>query len=168
MEELPLFIEEAGSLKRAGRVNKDPDFRRWRHRVTELINQIEIEGYRVNCNIYNRQFRGFGDALSKIEGYVRDLNDTIIELETIVDNYDRYGVPKKIEIATESNLIESGHIPTIKEFFLSLRVHHGWKMIAAIIALLVFLLGIGFKAGMFYQKNFSVKSEAVIKDESAK
>ena len=166
--ELPPFIAEAEGLKSASVLDKNHKFRNWRHRVTELINQIEIEGYRVNCNIYNRQFRGFGDALSKIEGYVRDLSDTIIELETIVDNYDKYGVPKKIEKANESNSIKSGLIPTIRELLLSLPFDQVWKMLAAIITILGIIFYAGFYSGTFYEKHFSVESEAVIKDESAK
>ena len=166
-EGLVPYIKEAEGLKRATRLDKDPNFRRWRHRVTELINQIELQSYRINCTIYNRDF-GCYRGSSDDEKYVRDLYDTIIELETIFDNYCAYGVPKKIETAIESNSIESGHIPTTKELLLSLPFDKVWKMIAAIIALIVLLLGIGFKAGTLYQKHFPVESEAVIKDESAK
>lgn len=168
VEELSPFIEEAEGLKRADRRDKDPNFRRWRHRVTELIIQIKEQGYSVSCPIYNRQFRGFGDTLSKIEGYVRDLNDTIIELETIVDHYDKYGVPKKAERTNEANSIKSGLIPTIRELLLSLPFDQVWKMLAAIITILGIIFYAGFYAGTFYEKHFFVESEAVIKDESAK
>ena len=161
------YIKEAEGLKSASALDKDPNFRRWRHRVTELINQIELQGYRINCTIYNRQF-GCYRGISDEEEYAREINDTIIELETIFDNYCAYGVPKKIETTTESNSIESGHIPTTKELLLSLPFDKVWKMIAAIIAIILVLLGIGFEAGKFYQKHLSVESEAVIKDESAK
>ena len=162
------YIKEAEGLKSASRLDKDPNFRRWRHRVTELINQIERQGYPVSCTIYNRRFDGFRDAVSKIEGYVRDLDDTIIELETIFDNYCAYDVPKKIEIATESNLIKPGLIPTIRELLLSLPFDQVWKMVAVIITILGIIFYAGFYAGTFYEKHFSVESEAVIKDESAK
>jgi len=77
-------------------------------------------------------------------------------------------VPKKIETTTESNLIKPGLIPTTKELLSSLPFDKVWKLVTAIIALIVLLLGIGFEAGKFYQKHFSVESKSVIKDESAK
>ncbi len=169
MEELPAYIKEAESLKSASNLDRDQNFRRWRHRVTELINLIEVQGYRVNCNINIRRFRGQGGYTSaKIEGYVLDLNDTIIELKTIVDHYHKYDVPKKIEKANESNLIKSGLIPTIREILLSLPIHKLWMTVAAILAFLGIIFYAGFYAGTFYEKYTSVESKAVIQDESAK
>lgn len=165
-EGLVPYIKEAEGLKSASALDKDPNFRRWRHRVTELINQIELQGYRINCVIYNRDF-GCYRGSSDDEKYVRDLDDTIIELETIFDNYCAYDVPKKIEIAAESNSIKSGLIPNIKEILLSLPIHKLWMTIAAILAFLGIIFYAGFYAGTFYEKHFSVESKAVIQDESA-
>ena len=152
VKELPSLIEEAESLKPAARFDKDPQFRKWRHRVTELIKQIEDQGYLVNCNIKIRRF-GPDRQRSPREGYVGDLADTMIELETIVDHYNKFGAPK--QESSTLKLIESGHVPTIREMILSLRVHHGWKTLIVIIGIIVSLLSIGFTVGVIYQKYFA-------------
>lgn len=101
IESLKPLLEEAATLFGFEALHGDPRFRKWRHQVTDLIERIEEQGYSVNSSIVDRQFDEHGSYTytpsnrERLDAYDRDLQDTIIELQTIVERYNQFGDPKK-------------------------------------------------------------------------
>jgi predicted nucleotide-binding protein len=116
IEELRPLIEEARGLLGAEEYHQDPQFRKWRQKVTTLITRIEGLGYSIDCDISSRIFQvpsyGSVSRREQIEYFNRDLQDTINELETIVELFDKYGDPKypTENAATENKVINSDKI----------------------------------------------------------
>jgi len=109
VNELREFLLEANNLFDLNKVDEDPNFRKWRHNLTDLIQRIEDNGYDINCSIQNRLFCEQGsytyDPSQKdhVEAFNRDLQDTINELETIINKFDKYGDPKSKDIIKPQN-----------------------------------------------------------------
>ncbi|MCG7966024.1 MAG: nucleotide-binding protein [Candidatus Thiodiazotropha taylori] len=116
IEELRPLIEEAKSLLGAEEYHQDPQFRKWRQKVTTLISRIEDRGYSIDCDITSRIFQvpSFGSVSRReqIEYYNRELQDTINELESIVEFFDKYGDPNSPidSTAEEKKLISSDKV----------------------------------------------------------
>jgi hypothetical protein len=93
----PLVVRGQALYDRSSRI-KDPDFRRWKFEVTDLINRIQSEKYAVNCSIATRSFASYGGSYTgsdkhAIVAYNLDLKDTINELEILIERYDKHGAP---------------------------------------------------------------------------
>jgi hypothetical protein len=93
-------IEEAKTLRERPQMHEDPDFRRWRHRLESLLTQIVQQDYLLPGSVSVRQ-RAFGytdqfeDGSTAMYRYNRDMQDTINELEVIVEAYQHGEPPKK-------------------------------------------------------------------------
>lgn len=105
IDELRPLIEEGRGLAHLKRMHEDPAFRKWRYEVTDLIDRIEDATYAVNCSIRERRFDERGSYTynpaqnERLAAYDRDLQDTLVELETIVSRFDKFGEPKGAETA---------------------------------------------------------------------
>jgi len=98
IDEIRLYLEKAKVLINAEELNNDQDFRKWRHNLTDLIDRIEILGYQINTSIKLRYFNNIGlysTLDDKRKAFNRDIQDTIIELEAIISNFDKFGDPIK-------------------------------------------------------------------------
>jgi len=93
----PLVVRGQALHDRPSRI-KDPDFRRWKLEVTDLIDRIQSEKYAVNCSIATRSFASYGGSYTgsdkrAIDAYNLGLKDTINELEILIERYDAHGAP---------------------------------------------------------------------------
>ncbi|MGB8409276.1 MAG: hypothetical protein WCE58_05135, partial [Gallionella sp.] len=63
-----------------------------------LISAIEDCGYSIDCSVSSRIFQIFAygsiEQAEEIARYNRDLQDTVNELETAINLFDKYGDPK--------------------------------------------------------------------------
>ena len=73
------------------------EFKQWRHQVSDLIGRIELMGYNINCRINSRQFRVIAYAVTSTReqqaAFDKAHADTMIELNTIISNFEKYGDP---------------------------------------------------------------------------
>ncbi len=99
------FIDELGVLRDSyanppsdHRTRDSLEFKQWRHQVSDLIDRIEAKGYDINCRISSRQFRVMTSApISPREqqaAFDKAHAETMIELNTIIGNFEKYGDPK--------------------------------------------------------------------------
>lgn len=95
----PLF-SEAKMLFNLEERHENAKFRKWRHQTTDLFDRIEANGYTINSSIPSRNFDNFGtytdtpSASERMKAYNRDLQDTINEIQTVIDGYENFGDPK--------------------------------------------------------------------------
>lgn len=131
-----------------------PEFRRWRHEFGTLIDQIEVVGYEISCNLSRRQFRvlsmyGSVSQREQRDAFDRDLADTLVEIETIIKRYDKYGDPKAKPAAVLGNGIETKNaqplLPPDKVTWNWVREHVplGWA-----IGVMLTLVSVSFGAGL--------------------
>lgn len=90
---------------------EDLVFRAWKHNLVDLIQRIEAQGYEVHCNVRSRFFSprvrsgGGGEAARRqayAEAFFAAVNQTLIEIRTIISRFEDYGVPP-MKIATPAN-----------------------------------------------------------------
>ncbi|PUB72221.1 MAG: hypothetical protein DBP03_17675 [gamma proteobacterium symbiont of Ctena orbiculata] len=151
------YLQEANNLFDLKKVDEDPAFRKWRHNLTDLIQRIEDNGYEINCSIQNRLFYQQGsytyDPSQKdhIDAFNRDLQDTIVELETIVNKYDKYGDPK----AAKSTSEEKKQLEWPQKITLSwLYTHAPFSLWAKTVGFLLaaFVLGVSVGQSQLYEE----------------
>ena len=80
------------------RTHESIEFKQWRHQVSDLIERIESKGYDINCRIGQRRFRvmSYGSISRRElqEAFDNAHAETMIELNTIINNFEKYGDPK--------------------------------------------------------------------------
>lgn len=86
------------------RTHDSLEFKQWRHQIGDLIERIESRGYDINCRIGQRRFRvmSYG-AISPRElqkAFDNAHAETMIELNTIISNFEKYGDPRATSPAT--------------------------------------------------------------------
>lgn len=100
------FIDELSGLRESfsnpppnHRCHDSSAFKLWQHRVIDLIDRIEAQGYRINCGIRLRRFRVTAYApvspAAQQKAFDRALAETTIELDTIISNFEKYGDPRQ-------------------------------------------------------------------------
>ncbi len=105
VDELRPLIEQAGALFDLDDIHENPAFRKWRHEVTDLIERIEDAGRSVNCSIGERRFDDIGSYTytpsprDRLAAFNRELQDTINELATIVERFEKFGDRKAADVA---------------------------------------------------------------------
>ncbi len=103
INELKVLSEEAKDLLNAEEYHVNPGFRKWRLKLTDLIGRINKYGYRFVCNVDKRTFGGALPTENlKIKFFNMELQDTINELELIIDNFRKYGPPKTEKIISKN------------------------------------------------------------------
>lgn len=154
--EVRSLISEGESLKGAAQRDMDPRFRNWRLKLEDRVRQIGKQGYKIHCHSASRRYGGgnftFSVPSDEVldEHYNRELEDTLNELRLIGDDFDKYGEPHRDQLAVGS--LEPGHVPTVKQLFLALRVHHGWRTAVTIIGIVAAVLYGMFLAGVLYER----------------
>ena len=152
INELKVLSEEAKDLLNVEEYHRNPGFRKWRLKLTDLIDRINKYGYRIVCNVDKRTF-GFASPLREHEKklFNMELQDTINELELIIDNFRKYGPPK-----TEKRISKN-----TKEFEWPDKITLNWlhkhapislwiKLVSILIA--VFLFGITIGQSAFFKE----------------
>jgi len=98
VEDLRDLLDEAGSLEAIGTWSPDDNsFRRWRSKLIDLLVRISKAGYMdVRCEVEDRAFKycGPGDDKYAAKVFEQAVDDTMIELQLIVDNFVNHGAPK--------------------------------------------------------------------------
>lgn len=100
ISELGRLAAEAKRLRTHSRMHLDPAFRRWRHEVETCLSQALSAGFEVPgiVRVHTRRF-GVSDRIidddEQFAMYQREMDDTVIELETIISNYQKFGEPEK-------------------------------------------------------------------------
>ena len=100
ISDLRRFVAEAIRLRSHKKMHLDPAFRRWRHELETSVSQAETAGFEVPGVVRVRS-RSFGVPQPLVKGdalfalYQREMDDTIIELETIFFTYEKIGEPEK-------------------------------------------------------------------------
>src|ERR1019366_6027221 len=140
VKELEPLVEEARTLRNAKDLHEDRKFRKWRNYVTQLFDQIVQQDYLITCRIKRRSFGnclGTPDALKA--SYQQEIDDTIIELEFIIENYKSHGEPPKDGPSKQAGQLEWSHKITLAWLFR----HAPWKFWTGFAGLLVaaFVLG---------------------------
>lgn len=80
----------------------EPAFRRWRYELEASLKEAETAGFEVPGLVcVHVQSRSFGRADPEFSYdelftmYQREMDDTVIELETIISDYEKRGKPRK-------------------------------------------------------------------------
>ncbi len=167
------MISDGEALKSAAQRDEDPNFRKWRLKLEDLVRQIGKQGYKINCRSVSRRYGG-GDyafhspsreVLNQL--YNQEVEDTLNELRLIVELFDKYSEPQREK--TGAGVPEPGHVPTIREFFLALRVHHGWGTAAVLLSVVAALLYGAFQTGVFVERHIlAVKNQPAQNDAQHK
>ena len=97
VDELIPLIDQARNLDISERRQDSDVFRKWRLTVSDLIIKVCRTHMDVNCGIDERQFRvmsyyGVTDRV-QLKAFDRDMQDTLNELQNIVDWHNKYGEP---------------------------------------------------------------------------
>lgn len=100
ISELGRLVVEAKRLRSHSRMHLDPAFRRWRHELETCLSQAESARFELPGAV-RVHVRSFGASDRIVDNdelfamYQREMDDTVIELETIISTYQRVGEPEK-------------------------------------------------------------------------
>lgn len=159
INELRLVVEQAKELFDAVNLHENDDFRKWRQKLTALIIAAEEQNYNVECDVISRDFDLFiaygpqPTIKERTSAFNRDLQDTINELGTIIEFYNKFGSSKRKEhSSSDSNHQKKLEYP--QKVTLSWLVKHApiglWVKFAGVL-LTAFLLGLGFSQTVAYK-----------------
>lgn len=103
VKELGALTEEARALRDARKMHEDGRFRKWRNKLEGLLSQISQASYLLPCpvRVRNRHFGGYGFVQDErqeellFQSYQTEMDDTINELEFVIDSYAKFGEPPK-------------------------------------------------------------------------
>lgn len=100
ISELKRLVDEAKRLRSKRGMHLDPAFRRWRHELETTLSQAESAGFELpgEVRVHVRSFGASDRIVSDDElfaMYQLEIDDTVIELETIISTYQRLGEPEK-------------------------------------------------------------------------
>lgn len=98
--ELKRLTDEAKRLRFSREMHQDPAFRRWRHELETAVSQAGNAGFQLpgEVRVQARSFGGLDGVVGDDQGfamYQREIEDTVIELETIISAYYKFGEPKQ-------------------------------------------------------------------------
>ena len=155
IRELQRLVDEAVELRDADDMDEDPDFRKWRHDVQALLHQIAQVRYLLPTQVAIQQ-RSFGGLIGDFEYeqlfwyYQRDIDDTINELNFIIDSYAKYGEPTKSP-STSANDNEFEYPSKITVAWLHQHVPYKFWLSLGGIILAAFVLGVKVGDTQFYR-----------------
>lgn len=98
IDELIPLVEQARAFDVKDRQHGGDVFTAWRHKVEHLIIKIGRTHMDAHCDLSQRQFRVMSyssiSAKDQLNAFDRDMRDTLVELDHIIDWYKKYGEPK--------------------------------------------------------------------------
>ncbi len=159
INELRELVQKAKSLFDASELHENDEFRKWRQKLTALIIAAEERNYNVESDVISRGFDLFvaygpqPTLKQRTEAFNRDLQDTINELETIIEFYDKFSRPIKNE-NSNSESKQQAELEYPQKVTLSWLAKHApiglWLKFAGML-ITVFLLGIGVSQTVAYK-----------------
>lgn len=149
INEIRILLKEACALFDKEDVDRNPEFRKWRHSLTVAIDTIKNQNYDITCRVKRRAFTIHGDFSTQEacrNRYNQDLQDTINELETIVKYFDNYGEAKSLADSNAES-VPYKELEYPQKVTLSWLVKHApiglwFKFVGILFA--AFVLGLGF------------------------
>jgi hypothetical protein len=103
IDQLSDLVRIGEQLREHGISHRDPEFRDWRHRSESLVAEAVALGWRLP-GPYKSSVRAYaplyatGDAKEIVAAFRQDVSDSLIELRHLVDQFERYGEPKSIQL----------------------------------------------------------------------
>jgi len=95
--ELRELIERARHFRKEVERYDTPTFRAWKHTLSDLLYRAQrLHRRPINTRFHDREFRLLAHTASEDDDaliFHRELTDTLIELDLVVQNYDKYGDP---------------------------------------------------------------------------
>ena len=160
IDELKLLLESGRLLRDLPQRGEDRNFRRWHHEVKDLMQRIEAQKYRINHNIYTRRFdcysSGYGQSPTtkeRMAAYNQDLDDTFVELETIISRAEKYGDPKSSPVKAGAPEMAPASLQIPDKITAAWLWHHSpislWLQAISVIAV-VFMAGIAVGQSSLY------------------
>lgn len=149
IDEIVIYVDEAKQFSSKDKTWDSDAFRKWRHKTKDSIYRIQKLGYSINCDVASRQFHIFGygptSKSQQDKKFEQDLLDTINELELLIEQFNKYGVPtstNKHAVVTEhsNSKLELPAVISLKWLFEHMPIK-GWLII---FSLLVSAFGLGF------------------------
>lgn len=158
------FITELGhlavaakKLRSAETMHEDTGFRKWRNQLEGILNQITSQGYLLPCpcRVHHRAFSFTPNNVTfdeQRDSYQMEVDDTINEIEFIVESYENYGEPQKGGQSTDQGL-DSEKI-TLSWLFHNAHISLWVWVVGVLFTVLGVALGIGIAIGQskFYQE----------------
>lgn len=98
IDELRTLVQKGRALSCTSAPYESPEFKRWRHEVSHLIDSIQALGYTIRCSIQVRRFK-IQETYNPIsertqcEKFEKDLTEVITELEVLIASFDKFGDP---------------------------------------------------------------------------
>lgn len=158
IQELERLVPEAKKLRSAKKMHEDERFRKWRNELHSLLSQIVQVNYLLPCPV-RESTRRYGSTTNVsltdaeiFKSYQTEIDDTINEMELIIDSYKKHGEPPRRD--TGSSGLEMPKVITASWLF-----HHApyglWLKIGAI---LITIFGFGVFIGQteIYQRAASL------------
>lgn len=98
--ELRRQIMEARSITQTIFSHEDQRFRKWRHDTQSIVEEALANGFRIpgQFNSKQRAYQALWSGATmehNAKEFFRNLNDSIVELKFIVQQYQKYGAPKR-------------------------------------------------------------------------
>jgi len=130
------FVVEVEELINSGKpmlnsrslTNESSCFRKWKHQLEDTLKRIQAEDYNVNVQLKSRYFRPMYPC-SEQERWTHfndELDLTLFELQTTLDNYRRHGPPRrKNERATGQPDVTQSSISSVATPPAPTEVSHG-------------------------------------------
>lgn len=124
MTELQGLAEAPTYSTKGPQFTASPVFKEWKHRLIDLLQRIEAQGYEVNCGVRTRHFSPLvypmalgptGKNQRDSEAFFDAVNQTLLELRTIIENFERYGTPpkKRGREGATPNLVDEPSMPKV-------------------------------------------------------
>jgi hypothetical protein len=145
--ELRTLIAAGGHLAQGSASHESPAFRNWRHNVQSLVAEAEQLGYRLPGKVTSkvRSYRALWSGATEkdhADAFQRELNDSLIELRFIVDNYDKYGEAVRTQlVGPEQQPAALGEPEKVTIIWLAKNVSVSFWFKTASIAVAILLLG---------------------------
>ena len=151
IDELVPLTEKARTLRGAEELHEDSAFRKWRNKITRLLDQVVHQGYLITCQIKRRGFGNLSDATYEAckASYQQEIDDTINELEFIIDNYRKHGEPPKGGVSKQSLQLEWPEKITLAWLFRHMPLSY-WSVLIGLL-ITVFFSGVQIGQTKFYQ-----------------
>lgn len=136
IEELRRYVTEASGLMDSKATHDGPEFRSWRHGSESLVSEAAAHGYRLPGE-YKSSSRFYADLYDSSEpakqrALAKDLTDSKIELQFLIDHYEKYGEPPLVTTAAVATV----HPIDSPETFVE-RVRNHWLIALSIYTIAV-------------------------------
>lgn len=157
--EIRRLVAEAKHLRSSKEMHLDDHFRKWRNELEGVLSQIAQVGFLLPCTV-RVEVREFGytsneriPETERLGWFQTEMDDTINELDLIIDSYQKHGEPPK----ADSKKPSSAGWP--EKVTLSWLYHHApislWLKVGTV-AIAIFAAGAYVGQNEIYQKALNL------------